>query len=74
MNQIKKWFSWSLTVLIMFILFGVIFIQMDLAVPNPQFFLELSIVVSLSTQMRLYWYSWTEYKVDTEVETTTAKK
>lgn len=68
MNKLKNWFSWILTVLIIIILFGVIFLTLEIAVLNKQFFVELGLIATLSIQMRFLWYSWTEYRVDDEEE------
>lgn len=59
---IRKWLSIILTTLVVVILFGIIFIQLDLIEPSASFFVELGCVLILSLQMKVYWYSYGENK------------
>lgn len=62
MKTIKNWLAFGITILLMVVLFGVIFVSLDLAQPTPSFFLELGIIVVLSFTMRIFWYDFTEDK------------
>lgn len=57
-----------MTLLLVVVLFGVIFISLDLVTPDKQFFIELGLTLMISIQMRAHWYGWSEHKVDTEEE------
>lgn len=62
MKTIKNWLAFIITTLLLVVLFGAIFITLDLATPGPSFFLELSIVVGLTFIMRMFWYDFAEDK------------
>lgn len=61
-TTIKNWLAFGVTILLLVVLFGIIFISLDLATPGPSFFLELGIVVCLSFIMRMFWYDYAEDK------------
>jgi hypothetical protein len=54
---IKKWLSTVITVLLLFVLFGLIFVKLELVELTDRFFLELAIVMTLTTTVRLFWYN-----------------
>lgn len=60
MKTIKSWLAFSVTFLLLVVLFGVIFVTLDLATPGPSFFLELGIIVVLTFLMRFLWYDFAE--------------
>lgn len=60
MKAIKSWLAFSVTFLLLVVLFGVIFVTLDLATPGPSFFLELGIIVVLTFLMRFLWYDFAE--------------
>lgn len=62
MKIIKNWLAFGITLLLLVVLFGVIFISLDLATPGPAFFLELGIIVGLTVLMRFFWYDFAEDK------------
>ena len=62
MKTLKNWLAFGITILLVVVLFGVIFIALDLATPGPSFFLELGIIVCLSFTMRIFWYDFAEEK------------
>lgn len=62
MKTIKNWLAFGVTALLLVVLFGTIFITLDLATPGPSFFLELAVVVGLSFVMRFFWYDFAEDK------------
>lgn len=62
MKTIKNWLAFGITILLVVVLFGIIFIVLDLATPGPSFFLELGVIVCLSFTMRLFWYDFAEEK------------
>lgn len=62
MATIKNWFAFGVTLLLFVVLFGIIFISLDLATPGPSFFLELGVIVCLSFIMRMFWYDYAEEK------------
>lgn len=57
MNTIKKWLSTVVTGLLLIVLFGIIFIQLELVELSSGFFLELGITASLITIIRIFWYN-----------------
>lgn len=59
-KAIKNWLAFGITILLLVVLFGVIFVTLDLATPGPSFFLELGIIVVLTFLMRFFWYDFTE--------------
>ena len=59
-KAIKNWLAFGITVLLLVVLFGVIFVTLDLATPGPSFFLELGIIVVLTFLMRFFWYDFAE--------------
>ena len=61
-KAIKNWLAFGITVLLLVVLFGVIFVTLDLATPGPSFFLELGIIVVLTFLMRFFWYDFAEDK------------
>lgn len=62
MKIIKNWLAFGITLLLLVVLFGVIFISLDLATPGPAFFLELGIIIGLTVLMRIFWYDFAEDK------------
>lgn len=60
MKAIKSWLAFSVTFLLLVVLFGVIFVTLDLATLGPSFFLELGIIVVLTFLMRFLWYDFAE--------------
>ena len=62
MTVIKKWLSTIVTGLLLLVLFGVIFVRLDLVELSEAFFLELGIVASLVTIIRVCWYGDGENK------------
>lgn len=62
MTVIKNWLAFGITILLLVVLFGIIFISLDLVTPGPSFFLELGVVVCLSFIMRVFWYEYAEEK------------
>lgn len=62
MRTIKNWLAFGVTLLLLVVLFAIIFITIDLAVPTVGFFLELLIVVCLSVTIRFFWYDFIEDK------------
>lgn len=62
MKTIKNWLAFGITILLLVVLFGIIFVNLDLATPGPSFFLELGVVIGLSFTMRLFWYDYAEEK------------
>ena len=61
-KAIKNWLAFGITVLLLVVLFGVIFVTLDLATPGPSFFLELGIIIVLTFLMRFFWYDFAEDK------------
>lgn len=59
-KAIKNWLAFGITVLLLVVLFGVIFVTLDLATPGPSFFLELGIIIVLTFLMRFFWYDFAE--------------
>lgn len=62
MKIVKNWLAFAVTILLLVVLFGIIFISLDLATPGPAFFLELGIIVCLTFLMRAFWYDFAEDK------------
>lgn len=62
MKTIKNWLTFGITFLLVVVLFGVIFIKLDLAKPNASFFLELGLITCLTLVMRIFWYDLSEDK------------
>ena len=62
MKTIKNWLAFAVTILLLVVLFGIIFISLDLATPGPSFFLELGVIVLLTFLMRVFWYDFAEDK------------
>lgn len=62
MKAIKNWLAFGVTILLLVVLFGVIFVTLDLVTPGPSFFLELGIIVVLTFLMRFFWYDFAEDK------------
>ena len=62
MKTIKNWLAFGITVILLVVLFGIIFITLDLATPGPAFFLELAVIICLSLIMRVFWYDFAEDK------------
>ena len=61
-KTIKNWLAFGVTIILLVVLFGIIFVSLDLATPGPAFFLELGVIVGLSFTMRLFWYDFAEEK------------
>ena len=62
MQIVKNWLAFGVTVLLLVVLFGIIFISLDLATPGPAFFLELGVIICLTFLMRVFWYDFAEDK------------
>ena len=62
MKTIKNWLAFIITVILLVVLFGIIFVTLDLVTPGPSFFLELGVVIGLSFTMRIFWYDFAEDK------------
>lgn len=62
MRTLKNWFAFIITLLLCVVLFGVIFVSLDIAKPDATFFTELGIVTSLTVLMRFFWYDFAEDK------------
>lgn len=73
MTTIKNWLAFGVTILLLVVLFGIIFISLDLATPGPSFFLELGVVVCLSFIMRMFWYDYAEEKRLSETDILTER-
>ena len=61
-KTIKNWLAFIITVLLLVVLFGIIFVTLDLVSPGPSFFLELGIIIILTILMRFFWYDFAEDK------------
>lgn len=59
---VKNWLAFGVTILLLIVLFGIIFITLGLAQPGPSFFLELGVIAALSFTMRVIWYDLAEDK------------
>lgn len=59
---LKNWLAFGVTVLLLVVLFGIIFVTLDLVTPGPSFFLELGVIVCLTFVMRIFWYDFAEDK------------
>lgn len=62
MKIVKNWLAFAVTILLLVVLFGIIFISLDLATPGPTFFLELGIIICLTFTTRAFWYDYAEDK------------
>lgn len=62
MKTLKNWLAFGITTILLVVLFGIIFIQLDLATPGPAFFLELAVIICLSVTMRIFWFDFAEDK------------
>ena len=72
--NIKKVLSVVVTALIVIVLFGVIFVKLDLVSPSPTFFLELFAIISLVVIVKFNWYNWAEEKRSKEDDLVKAKE
>ena len=61
-KAIKEWLAWILTVAVIFLLFGLIFVRTGIVTPSPSFFLELGIIAMITLLMKLWWYTYAEEK------------
>lgn len=61
-KAIKEWLAWILTVAVIFLLFGLIFVKSGIVTPSPSFFLELGIIAMITLLMKLWWYNYAEEK------------
>lgn len=62
MKTIKRWLSGMVTGLLVIVLFGIIFVKLELVTLTDSFFLELGIVAVLTTIIRIMWYNEGEDK------------
>ena len=60
--NLKQILSIAVTVLVIIVLFGIIFVKLDIVEPTPTFFLELSAIISLIIVVKLNWYNWAQDK------------
>lgn len=74
MKTIKNWLAFGVTVLLLVVLFGIIFVSLDLAKPTASFFLELGVVTGLTFVMRFFWYDFAEDKRLNEDDLKTEKE
>lgn len=56
-TTVKKWLSTIITILLLFVLFGLIFVKLEIVELTKTFFLELTIVIALTTIIRFFWYN-----------------
>ena len=56
MKKLRKIFSFIITILLLIVLFGVIFVSLGFADLGASFFIELSIVAALMIVIRITWY------------------
>lgn len=56
-TTVKKWLSTVVTILLLFVLFGLIFVRLEIVELTETFFLELAIVIALTTIVRFFWYN-----------------
>lgn len=61
-KNIKQLISIASTLLIVIVLFGIIFVRLDLVEPSPTFFLELAAICVLVVTVKYNWYNWAEDK------------
>lgn len=61
-KAIKEWLAWILTVAVILLLFGLIFVRTGIVTPSPSFFLELGIIAMITFLMKLWWYNYAEEK------------
>lgn len=69
MAIIKRWLSGVLTGLLVVVLFGIIFVRLELATLDDTFFTELGIVAALTAIVRVMWYDEGEDKAFGEEDT-----
>lgn len=62
MKKFKSILATVLTVMLIFVLFGIICVRLGLTEPTATFYLELGIVVIIILQIKLWWYDWAEDK------------
>lgn len=74
MKTIRNWLAFGITVILLVVLFGIIFISLDLVTPGPSFFLELSIIIGLNFTMRVFWYDFAEEKRLSEQDISDARE
>ena len=67
-RAVKQWLAVILTLLVIFTLFGIIFVKAGIVQLTPEFFMELSIVLLLGLLMKVWWYDYTEEKVLSDPE------
>lgn len=67
-RAVKQWLAVILTLLVIFTLFGIIFVKAGIVQLTPEFFMELSIVLLLGLLMKIWWYDYTEDKVLSDPE------
>ena len=72
--DLKKILSFIVTALIVIVLFGIIFVKLELVTPSPTFFLELFAIVSLVIIVKFNWYDWAENKRSKEEDLIKAKE
>ena len=73
-QKFKQWLSTVVTVLLVAVLFGIIFVQLDIVEPTPTFFIEVAIIATLMGIVRFFWYSDGEDKAAEEEDIKTTKK
>ena len=74
MKTIRNWLAFGVTVILLVVLFGIIFISLDLVTPGPSFFLELSVIIGLNFTMRVFWYDFAEEKRLSEQDISDARE
>lgn len=60
--NLRSLLSTIVTVLLVIVLFGIIFVRLKLVDPSPTFFLELSAIIGLIVIIKSSWYNWAEEK------------
>lgn len=73
-KNVKQLISIASTILIIIVLFGIIFVKLDLAEPGPTFFLELAAICVLVITIKFNWYNWAEDKRSKEEDIKEAER
>lgn len=73
MIKFKQWLASIVTILMVVVLFGIIFVQLDIAEPTPTFFIEIAIIAALMAVVRFFWYNDGESKAADEEAIVAAK-
>lgn len=74
LGKIKKAFASIFTILLIFVLFGVIFIALDLVDPTPAFGIQTLIISILVIFIRFFWYGEGESRAAREADIITIQK